>query len=205
MNVLSVPWIGPVGVANATLFLASDETRHTPRQPCPSTRAPPSDEEDSMTDIDKLAARLRRLEDERDIARLIASYGPAVDAGDPDAAARLWASDGVYDVDGWRMESRADVHAMISSEAHQKLVAQGCCHFLGPCVVTVDGEEAVAVCESLVLVRDDDSYRVWRATAHHFVLRRIDDQWQIATRTSRVLNGNAGAHALLVKGLAGSA
>ena len=36
-----------------------------------------------MTDIDDLAARLRRLEDERDIARLIASYGPAVDAGTP--------------------------------------------------------------------------------------------------------------------------
>jgi len=43
---------------------------------------------DRSTDPDDLAARLRRLEDERDISRLIASYGPAVDAGDPDAAAR---------------------------------------------------------------------------------------------------------------------
>jgi uncharacterized protein (TIGR02246 family) len=157
-----------------------------------------------MTDLEELAVRLRRLEDERDIARLIASYGPAVDAGDADATARLWAIDGVYDVDGWRMEGRADVHAMISSDAHQKLVAKGCCHFLGPCVVTVTEDEAVAVCESLVLVRDGDSYRVWRSTAHHFALRRIDDQWQIATRTSRVLDGNPDAHALLTKGLAGS-
>lgn len=160
-----------------------------------------------MSEIDELSARLRRLEDERDIARLIASYGPAVDAGDPDAAARLWATDGVYDVDGLRMESRADVRAMIASEAHQKLVAKGCSHFLGPCVVTLDGDEAVAVCESLVLIRDvseKGGYRVWRATAHHFVLRRIDDRWQIATRTSRVLDGNPDAHALLLKGLAGS-
>ncbi|WP_165609536.1 nuclear transport factor 2 family protein, partial [Mycobacterium mantenii] len=97
-----------------------------------------------MTDIEELLARVRRLEDERDIARLIASYGPAVDAGDADAAASLWATDGVYDVDGWRMEGRADVHAMISSQAHQKLVAKGCSHFLGPCVVTVDGDAAVA-------------------------------------------------------------
>ncbi|WP_255361361.1 hypothetical protein [Mycobacterium sp. 852002-51971_SCH5477799-a] len=35
------------------------------------------------------------------------------------------------------MESRADVHAMISSQAHQELVAKGCSHFLGPCVVTL--------------------------------------------------------------------
>ncbi|OBB86357.1 hypothetical protein A5760_05060 [Mycobacterium colombiense] len=153
-----------------------------------------------MTDIDDMLARLRRLEDERDIARLIASYGPAVDAGD---AAGLWATDGVYDVDGWRMGSRADVHAMISSQAYQKLVAKGCSHFLGPSVVTVDGDEAVAVCESLVLVRDGDGYRVWRATAHHFALRRIDDRWQIATRTSRVLDGNPDALAVLAKGLAG--
>ena len=156
-----------------------------------------------MTDVADLVARLRRLEDDRDIRQLIASYGPAVDAGDPDASARLWATDGVYDVDGWRMEGRADVHAMISSEAHQKLVRKGCSHFLGPCVVTVDGDDAVAVCESLVLIRDGDGYRVWRATAHHFALRRIDDQWQITTRTSRVLDGNPDAHALLLKGLAG--
>jgi uncharacterized protein (TIGR02246 family) len=159
-----------------------------------------------MTESDALAARLRRLEDDRDIRQLIASYGPAVDAGDADAAARLWATDGVYDVDGWRMEGRADVHAMVSSPAHQNLVAKGCCHFLGPCVVTVTGDEAVAVCESIVLIRDGDGdgYRVWRATVHHFALRRIDGQWQIATRTSRVLDGNPDARALLTKGLAGS-
>ncbi|WP_055405865.1 nuclear transport factor 2 family protein, partial [Mycobacterium sp. UM_11] len=117
-----------------------------------------------MSDIDDLKARLRRLEDERDIERLIASYGPAVDAADPEAAARLWASDGSYDVDGWRMQGRADVHAMVNSSAHRNLVAKGCCHFLGPCVVTVTGDSAVAVCESLVLVRDGNGYRVWRCT-----------------------------------------
>jgi uncharacterized protein (TIGR02246 family) len=157
-----------------------------------------------MIDVDELAMRLRRLEDERDISRLIASYGPAVDAGDADAAARLWAPDGGYDVEGWRMESRADVHAMVSSASHQDLVANGCCHFLGPTVVTVTGDSAVAVCESLVLVRDGDAYRVWRSTANHFALERIDGTWQITMRTSRVLDGDPGAHALLSKGLAGA-
>lgn len=37
----------------------------------------------AVIDADELLTRLCRLEDERDIARLIASYGPAVDAGTP--------------------------------------------------------------------------------------------------------------------------
>lgn len=156
-----------------------------------------------MTNIDDIAARLRRLEDEHDIAQLIASYGPAVDAANADAAAALWAEDGSYDVEDWNMQSRADVHAMVSSTSHRNLVANGCCHFIGPCVVTVTGDAAVAISESLVLLRDDAGYRVWRAAANHFELRRIDGQWRISKRTSRVLDGQPGAHALLRSGLAG--
>ncbi len=165
-----------------------------------------------MTSPDILA-RLQHLEDQHEIAKLVASYGPAVDAGHADNAARLWARDGTYDVEGWQMVGRQGVREMVTSRSHQDLVAGGCCHFLGPAVVTVDGDSAVAVCESLVLVRHDDhdergrvdNYRVWRATANHFALHRIDGQWQITTRTSRVLNGAPYAHALLTAGLNGAA
>jgi SnoaL-like domain len=116
---------------------------------------------------------------------------------------RLWANYGVYDVDGWCMESRADVHAMVASSSHQDLVGNGCCHFLGPTVVTVTGDAAVAVCESLVVLRGGDGYRVWRATANHFALGWIEGQWQITARTSRLLDGNPDVHALLKRGLAG--
>ena len=156
-----------------------------------------------MTNIEDIAARLRRLEDEHDIAQLIASYGPAADAANADAAAALWAEDGTYDVEAWSMQSRADVRAMVSSTSHQDLVANGCCHFIGPSVVTVAEDKAVAVCESLVLLRDDGAYRVWRATANHFELRRVDGQWRISKRVSRVLDGQPGAHALLSSGLEG--
>ncbi|GAA4539118.1 hypothetical protein GCM10023161_18240 [Mycobacterium paraffinicum] len=93
---------------------------------------------------------------------------------------------------------------MVSSSAHQNLVANGCGHFLGPCVVTVTGDSAVAVCESLVLVRDGEGYRVWRCAANHFTLRRIDGQWWIDVRTTRVLDGNPDARDLLSRGLAGA-
>ncbi|MBN3508670.1 nuclear transport factor 2 family protein [Mycolicibacterium septicum] len=161
------------------------------------------------SELAALEARLRRLEDERDIARLIASYGPLVDAADADGTAALWATDGRYEVEGWAMAGRADVHAMVSSISHRALVATGCSHFLGPAVVTVDGDTAVAVCESLVLVRretpDDGSseYGVWRATANHFELARIDGRWQISRRSSRLLNGDPAAHRLLTAGVAG--
>lgn len=156
-----------------------------------------------MTDPDILT-RLQRLEDEHAIAKLIARYGPSVDAGNADNAAQLWAAEGTYDVEDWQMVGRSGVHQMVSSSSHQDLVARGCCHFLGPAVVTVHGDSAVAVCESLVLLRDDTAgYRVWRATANHFALDRVDGQWQITTRTSRVLDGQPYAHALLDAGLAG--
>ncbi|AKK30554.1 nuclear transport factor 2 family protein [Mycobacterium sp. EPa45] len=165
-----------------------------------------------MIDADILD-RLQRLEDQQAIATLIASYGPAVDAGDADAAARLWAADGGYDVEGWAMSGRQAVHDMVASNSHQELVARGCCHFLGPAVVKVDGDRAVAVCESLVLLRrqgredtnQTDSYGIWRATANHFVLERLEGRWQITTRTSRLLDGGRYARALLGAGLAGAA
>lgn len=154
----------------------------------------------------EILARLQRLEDEQAIAKLIASYGPSVDAGNADNAARLWAPDGTYDVEGWEMVGRSGVHDMVSASSHQDLVARGCSHFLGPAVVTVDGDSAVAVCESLVVLRDDAAgYRVWRATANHLTLERVDGRWQITTRTSRVLDGQPYARALLDAGLAGDA
>ena len=43
--------------------------------------------------LEQLEQRLRALEDERAIARLIASYGPLVDSGDAEAVAALDAMD----------------------------------------------------------------------------------------------------------------
>lgn len=158
-----------------------------------------------MTD-DRLAAleqRLQHIEDERAIERLIASYGPLVDAGEADAAAQLWAVDGVYDVERWAMHGRDAVASMVRSDAHQRLIRSGCCHFLGPAVVSLDGDEAVAVCESVLLAGRDDGLVVLRAGANYFRLRRIDDRWQIITRITRALNGKTEAGDLLSDGVAG--
>jgi uncharacterized protein (TIGR02246 family) len=158
-----------------------------------------------MSTLAELEKRLARIEDERAVERLIASYGPLVDAGEAEATAELWAVDGSYSVEGWQMRSRADVAAMVQSAAHQGLIHRGCCHFVGPAVVTVDGDEAVAVCESVLLVRRDDGYVAARAGANHFRLRRIDRRWQIVERTTRALDGTAEPRVLLSEGMIGVA
>lgn len=146
----------------------------------------------SMTEerFAELERRLQRLEDERDIAGLLASYGPLVDAGDADAAAALWTDEGVYDVGDWVMTGREEIAAMVRSEDHQGLIARGCCHFFGPPVITVDGDDAVAVCESTLLVRRErGGYAILRAGVHVLRLGREPGGWRIISRTARQLDG----------------
>ncbi len=156
-----------------------------------------------MTDrLEAIERRLRQLEDERDIARLIASYGPLVDAGHADSAAGLWTDEGVYDVGDWVMNGRDEIAAMVRSDAHQGLIAQGCCHFFGPPVVTVDGDTGVAVCESTLLVRrESGGYAVARAGVHLLRLRRAADGWRIVHRTARQLDGGSAGTDLIGAGL----
>ncbi|MEZ0383073.1 nuclear transport factor 2 family protein [Mycobacterium sp. pW045] len=159
--------------------------------------------EQRLADLER---RLQRIEDERAIERMIGCYGPLVDAGDADATAALWCDDGVYDVENWVMQGRNDIAAMVRSPGHQNLIHGGCVHFLGPAVVTVHGDDAVAVCDSTLLVRHENGYRVARGGANYFHLSRAPEspwRWQIVTRITRRLDGSAESRALLVDGVMG--
>lgn len=157
-----------------------------------------------MTDrIAQLEARLQALEDEREIAALIAAYGPLVDAGDAEAVADLWVSDGVYDVDEVYLAGRDQLTAMVNSRGHQGFIADGCAHFLGPARITVDGDTAIAICHSLMVVRRDGEFVVRRATANHWELRRTESGWRTTARTSRVLDGRPESPELLRRGAHG--
>lgn len=146
-----------------------------------------------------LEARLQRLEDEHAIARLVASYGPLVDAGEADRVADLWTDDGVYDVEGYFMDGRDQVAAMVRSDAHQGLIGNGCSHFLGPAHVSVDGDRAVAVCESVLLVRHKERLLPARIGANLFELVRTPDGWRTTRRTTRGLDGSRETRDLLAR------
>ncbi|MFL6023628.1 MAG: nuclear transport factor 2 family protein [Marmoricola sp.] len=156
--------------------------------------------DDRLADLER---RLTRVEDELAILRMIASYGPLVDAGEATGVAALWAEDGEYDVEGWHMRSRADVEAMVRSEGHQHLIDGGCAHFLGPAHVRLDGDEAVAVFESVLVRHRDGAYSVRRAGANRVRLRRSAQDprsWEIVHRTTRALTGSREARDLLLGG-----
>lgn len=155
----------------------------------------------SSTDdrISALEDRLTRLEDEHAIARLIASYGPLVDAGEADRVADLWTEDGVYDVEDYLMEGRDQVAAMVRSDAHQGLIGRGASHFLGPAHVSVAGDRAVAVCESVLLVRHEGRVIPARIGANHFELVRTAGGWRTTRRTTRGLDGGQETRDLLAR------
>lgn len=150
-----------------------------------------------------LSRRLQRLEDERDIAALIASYGPLVDSGRADDVSQLWAENGVYDVDELCLDGVAAIRAMVLSPAHQQWIAGGCAHFLGPAKITLAGDEAIAVCHSLMVVNTVDGFVVRRATANHWHLERQEEGWRVVRRTSRVLDGRTESPGLLAAGVHG--
>lgn len=150
--------------------------------------------------VDALARRVQALEDELAIHRLIVRYGLAVDTGDPARSAAVFTADGVYDVDVRLMRGRADVEAMVRSDHHQAMVGH-CAHQIGPAVVRVDGDRAVALGYSRVYLHGADGIGIYRVSTNRWELERRPEGWLITRRVTRVL-GHAGATALLVDGLA---
>ncbi|MGW4126148.1 nuclear transport factor 2 family protein [Nocardia sp. NPDC004711] len=152
-----------------------------------------------------LESRLRLLEDEREIQRIVARYGPLVDGGAAEDVAALWTEDGVYDVDGLFMEGRGDISAMVRSATHQGFIAGGCAHFQGPVHITIDGDVATGASYSLMVLHRAGEFEVRRATAHHWRFDRTARGWRVRRRTSRALDGDDVAHGLLGAGVRGRA
>ncbi|MCK9896043.1 nuclear transport factor 2 family protein [Frankia sp. AgB32] len=152
-------------------------------------------------DLAALEGRLRAVEDERAIRRLILAYGPAADAGLVDLAASAWQEDGVYDWDanGAPYDGRAAVEAMLRTEGHQGLIHAGVAHVASPPLIDVDGDTATAVTYSLIMRRDDTNGRfyLWRVSVAHWDLTRGDDGWGVRRRTNRLLDGTGAGRELL--------
>lgn len=143
-------------------------------------------------------ARLQALEDQEAIRNLIAHYGPLADSGDADGVAALWTEDGVYAVDGFgESRGRAAIAALITGDTHQRLMADGCAHLLGPVAITLDGDCATATGHSVVLRHSGSGFDVYRVSANRWALVRTADGWCVARRDNALLAGSAAARALL--------
>ena len=137
--------------------------------------------------VDDLARRVRALEDELAVHRVIVRYGFAVDTGDADGAAAVFTEDTVYDVDGpLLMKGRDGVRAMVRGPRHQAMLPN-CAHQIGPAVVEIDGDRAVATGYSRVYVRRAAGIEIYRVSFNCWELERRDGEWLIARRTTRLL------------------
>ncbi|NLA35688.1 MAG: nuclear transport factor 2 family protein [Actinobacteria bacterium] len=159
--------------------------------------------------IERIAAlegEVRRLRDESEIRRLIAGYGPAVDACVADAVAECWTADGTYDVGPVypTMTGGQDFVDMVSSETHTGLVAGGCGHVMSAPLIHLEGDEAVAVGHHQLIRHDPDEDRfvVWRLTASRWNLVRTDDGWRCRHRVHRMMNAEGDGKALFAEAVA---
>ena len=155
------------------------------------------------TTEERLAAVERRvatLEDELAVHRLIVTYGFAVDTGDAAATGALFTEDALYDVDTTLvMHGRRGVEDMVRGPRHQSLLPN-CAHTIGPAVVAVDGDRAVATAYSRIYKRDGEVIGLWRLSFNRFEVERRGGRWRIARRTTRML-GHDEAHALFTRAL----
>jgi len=141
---------------------------------------------DLEENVRRLEARVRALEDELAIHRLIVRYGLAADGGDGTATASVFAAEGVYDTDVGVMRGRDSVASMIASDAHQAMVGH-CAHQIGPAVVMVDGDRAEAVGYSRVYLETRAGTHIYRVSVNRWELRRSPSGWEIQKRITRKL------------------
>lgn len=147
---------------------------------------------------ERIAERLRALEDREAIRDLIARYGPLADSGDAEAVAALFAEDGVYAVGGMgEAKGRAAIAALISGPVHQALMADGCGHVLSSPAIDLDGDRAVARCHSIVFRHEDGEWAPVRVAANRWELARGSTGWQVTRRDNALLDGNSAARDLL--------
>jgi ketosteroid isomerase-like protein len=147
--------------------------------------------------VSTVEERLQRLEDHAAIVAVIAAYGPAVDSGSGPEAAALFTDDGVYDVTPAPLVGATAVAEMVDSPGHRGLIDRGVAHLQGIPHIAVDGDIAVAVNHSVVLLHGPDGFDVWRVAANRWELRRTPEGWKVVRRTNRLLDGDPAAAALL--------
>jgi hypothetical protein len=154
-----------------------------------------------------LEAGLLAAEDRLEILNLLNSYGPLVDSGSAAEAAALWVDGGGYNFSGgisggMRLEAPEQLVSMYQTEGHMELVGTGCSHLTAMPKITVDGDSAIAVGYSFVVLKESDRWYLWRAAVNEWTLVRTADGWRIKERFNRGLEGTKDSHDVMRRVLA---
>lgn len=168
-------------------------------EPAPQSAAAEPVEIDALRQtVSELSRRLRAVEDLLAIQHTISRYGPAVDAGEAEEVAALWTQHGSYDSGVGAWSGRDAIAGMVRGPQHQGFINGGAGHVVSAPHIVVDGDRAVALCHSQLLLRDEaaDGFRVWRLTANRWEMERTSGGWKVADRVNRQLDGNEEARRL---------
>lgn len=136
--------------------------------------------------LHRLEKRLLAVEDELAIYKIIVAYGFAVDSGDADWTASLFAEDAVFDIDATTAHGRRAIQDMVLGERHRALLPN-CAHTVGPVTVVVDGDRATAHGYSRLYLRNGEQIDLWRLSFNRWLLERRSMGWQIVQRSTRLL------------------
>lgn len=152
---------------------------------------------DLQEEVSKLAARVRALEDELAINKVLIRYGFAVDTGDVERTVSLFTEDTKILIDGGRetMNGREEARQIVLGDYHQGILPN-CAHTIGPFVIEVEGDKASATGYSRLYLRDDDGFEVRRVSCNRWLLERRDGNWEISERDTVLLGGEASQRVL---------
>lgn len=162
----------------------------------------------TMDDND-LATRVKRLEDRAEILQLIASYGPSVDSGSAQQAGSLWDEAGTYVYSAPRgnleddptreLAGRHEIESMVAGSRQQYLITRGSGHFAGPPHIRIDGDTAVAIGYSMLVLHDAEAGRNYidRLSSNRWDLVRTPAGWRVHACASSLLDGRRQSRDLL--------
>ena len=153
----------------------------------------------------ELSERVQKLEDLLAIYRLMASYGPSVDASTDEEthrrASRLWVEDGEYNIESNMWKGRSEIEGMLDATSHREHLKKGCSHQVSAPMITLHGDSAVAICYMTLMDHTGDHFTVVRQTANRWELARTPDGWRVVKRSNRPLDGGEDSKTLLRDGM----
>jgi hypothetical protein len=141
-----------------------------------------------------LASRIQRLEDERDIARLIDLHAMLSDAGPAEGFAELYAEDCTVDLGELLVpgaptviSGRAQLMERVYLEAGHR-AAEGRTQHLqgGPKIIRIAGDEAFGVTYAMTsLLQPGGTAKIIVSGFNFWTLARLDGRWRITRRVAR--------------------
>lgn len=151
--------------------------------------------------VEALERHIRRLQDELDLYRLVATYAPAFDSGASEIVANLWTEDGIYDVDVGTWTGHQQITEMVEAAVQQGAAKMARAHVISMPHLRIDGDTAVATCHSRLYVKRGDGFDPWRVAANRWEFERTPDGWRIKRRINRLMDGTPEPRDLLRKGV----